>query len=258
LTEIRTIREAEAETFLDLLCTVFSLDYNRARGIFFTEPLFDISRKWALFEGDKMLSILTTSPLIFGWGRAFGIAGVATRLEYRGEGHASRLLERVYQESAHRGETAGLLFAREQTLYSQNGYRVLDRVIRAPIEAGGELLDPETMEQSEVQLAYEKWSKEHRDRLRRDERRWNYWNWHFRICTPFQGGYVCAEPGVLREAVHFPSTKLLPVVKGTEWFGTRTMAREMNLKFIGTVVEDLHLMGRNFPGVPQMFMTDQF
>ena len=81
---------------------------------FFTEPLFDLSRKWALFDKGRMVSILTTSPLIFGWGRAFGVAGVATRLECRGEGYASRLLNSVFEESQALGEPAGLLFAKGQ------------------------------------------------------------------------------------------------------------------------------------------------
>ena len=96
------------------------------------------------------------------------------------------------------------------------------------------------------------------NRLRRDERRWRYWNWHYRICTPFQTGYICPEPGVLREAVYSTPVERLPLSEGLEWFGTRFMAGSMGLSFSGPVTEDLHLMGRNFPGVPQMFMTEQF
>jgi hypothetical protein len=61
VTEIRTIHESEGETFLRLMCGVFGLDFNRAYDVFFTEPLFDLDRKWALFEGNEMVSILTTS-----------------------------------------------------------------------------------------------------------------------------------------------------------------------------------------------------
>jgi hypothetical protein len=258
LTEIRSIREGEAETFLDLLCTVFNLDYHRARGIFFTEPLFDLRRKWALFERGEMVSILTTSPLIFGWGQAFGVAGVATRFERRGEGHASRLLGRVFEESRAIGETAGLLFAREKGLYARNGYLELDRVIRAPLSVAGEPIEPESMEHHQVRVVYDAWAEADPARLRRNDARWRYWNWHFRICTPFQQGYICAEPGILREAVYATAVGTVPLAPRTEWFGTRSMAKEMKLSFAAPATDDLHLMGRNFPGVPKLFMTDQF
>ena len=76
MTEIRPIRLDETDTFLQILCDVFGLDFFRAQGLFKEEPLFDLSRKWALFEGDEMVSILTTTPLIFGWGREIGRAHV--------------------------------------------------------------------------------------------------------------------------------------------------------------------------------------
>ena len=87
MTEIRPVRPDEAEAFLELLCDVFSLDLNRAYDVFFSEPLFDLDRKWALFEGREMVSILTTTPLIFGWGRAaMAVASAAGR---RWEGSSS-------------------------------------------------------------------------------------------------------------------------------------------------------------------------
>ena len=62
MTEIRTIKESEGEAFLQLLCNVFKLDFDRAFSIFFSEPLFDLDRKWAMFDGPDMISISTTSP----------------------------------------------------------------------------------------------------------------------------------------------------------------------------------------------------
>ena len=82
MTEIRPIRLDETDAFLRILCTVFELDFFRAQGLFREEPLFDIDRKWALFERGEMVSILTTTPLIFGWGKANGIAGVAALITH--------------------------------------------------------------------------------------------------------------------------------------------------------------------------------
>jgi GNAT superfamily N-acetyltransferase len=255
--DIRPIHDRESEAFLRLMCEVFGLDFNRAYDVFYTEPLFDINRKWALFEGREMVSILTTSPLIFGWGRAIGIAGVATRKERQGEGHASTLLQKVMKESARNGETGSLLFARELSLYERNGFEALDRVIRAPIKTEMEEGFPDSFEFETVVEKYDKWSQAHPDRLRRDEKRWDYWRWHYRICTPFQSGYLSIEPGLLREPIYESPVDSLPLPPGTDWFGTTFMADQLEIPLHDPVVE-LYLMGHNVPGIPQLFMTDQF
>jgi len=257
MTEIRTIREDEGETFLRLMCDSFGLDFERAYDVFFAEPLFDLNRKWALFEGREMVSILTTSPLIFGWGRAFGIAGVATSQNRQGEGHASRLIQRVIVESERRGESGALLFARDLRFYERNDFEPLDRVIRAQVNTVMEEEIPDAFEFEAVAEKYLCWSEGHPDRLRRDERRWNYWRWHYRICMPFQSGYICFEPNVLREPLYEKPVDCLPLPPGTEWFGTAFMADQFEIPLEDPVV-DLYLMGRNIPGIPQMFMTDQF
>jgi GNAT superfamily N-acetyltransferase len=257
MTEIRTIREDEGETFLRLMCDAFGLDFNRAYDVFFSEPLFDLSRKWALFEGREMVSILTTSPLIFGWGDAFGIAGVATREDRQGEGHATLLLQKVIKESERRGESGALLFARDLRFYERNGFEPLDRVIRAPVKTFLETDLPDCFDFETVEGKYNAWSEAHPDRLRRDTKRWNYWRWHYRICTPFQSGYICFEPNVLREPIYDTPVDCLPLPPGTEWFGTAFMADQLEIPLENPEV-DLYLMGRNVPGIPQMFMTDQF
>lgn len=257
MTEIRTIREEEGEPFLRLMCEAFGLDFNRAIDVFFSEPLFDLDRKWALFEGREMVSILTTSPLVFGWGRAFGIAGVATQVGRQGEGHASRLLAKVLKESALRGESGALLFARDLRFYERNGFEPIDRVIRAPVKAHMDGDFPECYDLQTVEEKYNAWSERHPDRLRRDDKRWNYWRWHYRICSPFQDGYICFEPNVLREPLYDTPVDILPLPTGTEWFGTTFMADQFEIPIEDPTVE-LYLMGHNIPGIPQMFMTDQF
>lgn len=257
MTEIRTIRENEGEAFLRLMCDTFGLDFNRAYDVFFTEPMFDLDRKWALFEGREMVSILTTTPLSFGWGNAFGIAGVATQKERQGEGLASKLLEKVLKDSGKRGEGSALLFARDTRVYDRNGFEPLDRVIRAQIKTKSEGDLPDCLEFEAVQSIYNAWSQEHPDRLRRDERRWGYWQWHYRICTPFEGGYLCYEPNVLREHLFSDPVDRIALPPGTEWFGTTFMADQFEIPIENPEVE-LYLMGYNVPGIPQMFMTDQF
>ena len=111
MTEIRPIKETEAESFLQLLCDVFQLDFNRAYNAFFTEPYFSLQRKWALFEGPQIVSALQVVPLEFGWGPAIGIAGVSTRESFRNEGYAGRLIQKVLREYERNGVETSLLFA---------------------------------------------------------------------------------------------------------------------------------------------------
>jgi predicted N-acetyltransferase YhbS len=254
--EIRPIRREEAEMFLELLCGVFGLDLTRAQSIFFTEPMFDLNRKWALFDGPRMVSILTTTPLTFGWGKAFGIAGVATRKERQGEGFGGKLLDQVILESRRIGEDGALLFAKETSLYNRVGFRTLDVVVRAGLQS--KPWEPnEAFEEDTVRKIYTAWASRHPARLRRDALRWKYWSWHYRMCTPFQNGYLCYEPGLVREAIFSSPVDCLPVPDDCEWFGLLSMARELKLK-ISEPRTDLHFMGHNMPMTPQMFMTDQF
>ncbi|MDX2065829.1 MAG: GNAT family N-acetyltransferase [Fimbriimonadaceae bacterium] len=255
--EIRPIRETEAEAFLQHLCDVFKLDFNRAYDPFFQEPFFDLRRKWAIFDGPQIVCGLQTVPLEFGWGRAVGIAGVATRESNRGEGLASRLLERVLRESERAGEGSALLFAQRTDLYARAGFEPLDRVIRAPLPAvTGEYVDA-LADTGRVRDLYNAWAEGSPDRLRRDDARWKYWNWHFRIAQPVGDGYAVIEPSLLREGLFHRSLGSLPLPNGTEFVGLTSVADALGLTFSTATVE-LVLMGYRVPGVPQMFMTDQF
>ncbi len=252
---------SEAEGFLQLLCDVFGLDFNRAYTVFFQEPYFDLQRKWAIFQGTEMVSVLTTTPLTFGWGEAIGIAGVATREKYRREGYAARLLESVLRHHERGGVASSILFAQRTDLYASLGFETIDRVVRAPLSpalldghSSGEfdVLEPET-----VRAIYDRWADSHPDRLRRDDLRWRYWNWSYRIAEPVGDGYTVIEPNLLREGLYHRATPTLPLPANSEWLGTTFMADQLGLVFERAVVE-LYLMGKNVPGIPQMFMTDQF
>jgi hypothetical protein len=219
--------------------------------------LFDLHRKWALFEGDEMISILTNVPLEFGWGRAIGIAGVATAKEKRGKGYAGKLLEAVLRDAESNGETGALLFAKDPTLYRRLGFEVVDTVIRGPIKVAREHDNFDILEYQDVQTEYDHWALQDPNRLRRDDRRWGYWRWNLRVCTEFEDGYICVEAGVVRECVKTREAKEWPLPDATEWRGLSTMAKQVGVPLLFSEA-DLHLMSRNVPGIPQMFMTDQF
>lgn len=253
--EIRPVREEEAVTFLRLLCEVFGLDVGRARTIFFSEPFFDLNRKWALFDRGEIVSILTTTPMIFGWGNAIGIAGVATAPHRRGEGLASQLMEEVLLDSRRAQEGAALLFAEDPRLYQKLGFETVDRTVRVPLAAGREAGDMRTYE--EVVSIYEAWCSGSPNRLRRDEQRWKYWKWNLRVCWKATNGYVCNEGDAVREAVTSLQPEAWPLLPNSYFVGLETMALAMGVD-PAQGERKTHLMARDFPGQPEFFLTDQF
>lgn len=255
--EIRTIRKSEAERFLSLLCRVFELDIARARHVFFKEPMFDLGRKWALFEDGEIRTILTTTPLHFGFGRAFGVAGVATDPEHQNRGLAQRLIEHVLAHGAETGEPGCLLFAHKESVYQRCGFQTVDLVVRGPIATDPSLGAPDVVPFSRVKESYEAWSAADECRLVRDERRWRYWRWIPRTCESAPGGYVCVEPHLCREAVIHKGLAEWPVMGGTSWFGLESMTKTLDVPLISSEKE-LFVMAHSVPRRVQMFMTDQF
>ncbi len=250
-------RGAEEEAFLTVLCKVFDLEIERARVVFFNEPFFDLGRKWALFEDGRIATILTTAPLEFGWGRAVGIAGVGTLPESRMRGHATRLVAEALDKASRDREGAALLFANSPRVYERAGFTVLDEVVRCDLAYQRNQPPAEALTNDEVRETYGKWAEGDDDRLRRDDRRWRYWEWVSRPCEPYGGGYICHEAMLCREAVVYTREDAWPVMPGSQWTGLKSMTSRLGVP-AGPPRHELWLMGRGFPRVPQMFMTDQF
>jgi len=255
--EIRSILPEEAEEFLALLCSIFGLDPNRARQVFYSEPYFDLQRKWALFVEGSIVSILTTTPMRFGWGKAFGIAGVGTRAEHRGKGYGARLLGHVCEVAQDQGEPVACLFAHRPELYHRVGFRVLDEVVRGDLRVSPIWGPAKALESAVVEEIYNAWAEQHEDRLRRDDQRWRCWRWSLKVCEPFGQGYVCLEASVVREALLDQQHETWPVPAGTKWFGLRSMTEMLGVP-LRSVQSELLLMARGLDHPPQMFMTDQF
>ena len=74
-----------------------------------------------------------------------------------------------------------MLFATDLRLYEQLGFEGLDRVVSGPITSLPLEVDLPTYEFAELKARYNAWSIEHPDRLRRDDRRWRYWQWNYRL-----------------------------------------------------------------------------
>ncbi|CAN5509178.1 hypothetical protein BH11ARM1_BH11ARM1_01280 [soil metagenome] len=250
--EIRPITAIESETFLALLCKVFDLDTSRARSVFYSEPFYDLKHKWALFDSGRMVSILTTTPLTFGWGNAIGVAGVATLESEQGQGYASLLLSVAAPDAV-----PSLLFARDPRVYLQQGFAVVDEVVRGALVTEDSLDERAPLAFEPVRDRYEAWASEDVNRLQRDKLRWEYWKWNYRTCESCDDGYLAIESTAIREIVASSVPSVLPLFGGTDWFGLRSMTEAMQIPVISPE-RDLYLMTRGLPAPPQMFMTDQF
>lgn len=248
---------AESGEFLALLCEVFGLDPNRAGSIFYTEPFFDLHRKWALFVDGKVTTILTTTPMDFGFGRVIGIAGVGTKQDRQCEGFGQQLLEFVLKASAEQGEKMAMLFAHKETLYHRVGFETVDHVVRAPLQLPSAGALPTALEFDQVQQLYASWAEADPGRLRRDDRRWRYWQMLYRECLPVGNGYMAVEANLCREYLPSSYRAELPAMANLDWYGLRSMSRLLEVP-VGTEREELLVMTRNMPQLPQMFMTDQF
>ena len=150
-----------------------------------------------------------------------------------------------------------MLFAKERVLYERCGYEVLDEVVRVPVAHGDEGAEPRVLAFAEVAERYTRWAAAAPDRLRRDERRWQYWRWTLRMCTEWGDGYLCLEGNTLREAVASRPPAGWRISEKAEWLGLREMGRALGLP-VDEGTHELYLMGRAMPASPQMFLTDQF
>lgn len=248
--EIRTINESEAVTFLQMICDVFDLDFARARTVFFNEPYFSLDRKWALLEDGQLASVLTVVPLQFGWGEAIGVASVATKPAFRGRGYATELLRTVLDKLA----MPAYLFARDPSMYVRMGFEPVDTMVRAPLPPRSERGNEKMMPTEDIHSHYARWSDESPDRLRRDETRWKAWKWGMRACVPVDGGYVCVEGSLVREAICDKGI-VWPVGQMTDWVGLGSMTRQMEIPF---AEKEADLLAYGTVRRPQMFLTDQF
>ncbi|MBV6456999.1 MAG: hypothetical protein HONBIEJF_00104 [Fimbriimonadaceae bacterium] len=251
--EIRTIKDAEARGFLGLLCSVFDLDFARASSVFFTEPFYDPRNKWALFSNGVLASILSLTPLEFGWGRAMGISGVATEPGHRRRGLARKLLDEVHRSI----EVPTMLFAQSTTLYEACGYVQVDAVVRGQIKECETMTIGEALSRKAIEAAYGTWAGQDPSRLRRDERRWRFWNWTLRSCEAMDNGYIGVESTVVREAVGVSKHTCWPVGPKVDWLGLESMTQDIGVPLKQQEIT-LKVMTRNFPQRPQMFMSDQF
>lgn len=203
-----------------------------------------------------MRSILTATPLKFGVCEAVGIAGVATDPRHQRRGLGRRLLQEALTACTEAGRPAALLFAHRPEVYEAVGFVTVDEVVSGPITSCREPEGP-AIDRAALEVIYDRWAEQDPTRLIRDASRWRYWDWMLRGWEPLDGGYVCIEGSLCREAILAQPHSAWPVPTGCRWSGLRSLTETLGVP-IQIDRTDLILMARRFPGKPQMFMTDQF
>lgn len=257
MTEIRRIEPGEAVRFLRLLCDVFELDFSRARPLYFNDPMYEVTQRWALFHDGELTAILSAAPLDFQAGRCLGIAGVATRPEYRGQGFAGELLEAMMLVNSRCSQTGYLLFAKDERLYRAHGFQTADVTWRAPFATEAYAPSPRGIKFVDMVAQYTKWSTEKPNRLLRNDRRWKLWKHHLRSTWVCGNGYLCNEGDTVREIITPSPPPQWPILPSFQWLGLKSMAESMQLP-LGPGIREASLMLRNFGERPEFFLTDQF
>lgn len=115
----------------------------------------------------------------------------------------------------------------------------------------------EALSRRDIEATYASWCKAEPSRLRRDDRRWRFWNWTLRSCESMDQGYIGVESTVVREAVGIARHECWPVGPNIEWLGLETITDAIGVPLVQEDVT-LQVMTRKFPMPPQMFMSDQF
>lgn len=248
---MRPLHGSESRAFLDLMCEAFRLERVADLTTHVADPHWARSTRWGLFEGSDLVSILSTAPLEFAWGRAIGIASVATRAEWRRRGLAEQLLHEVLSQAEQAGICGALLFAHQEDLYRRAGFELLDTVVSGVLTStSGE---GTAIARGDVRTIYDRWSFAHPARLRRTASDWVRWRSRWRDCVRSGRGYIALDNGQVREAVD--ALEPLPAPDGVKWYGLDSLSKQFGL---AARSHELLLMGRGFRDTPQMFMTDQF
>lgn len=129
----RGIRTSESDAFLVCMCSAYGMQLESVRSIFYSDPTFAVHNKRVLTDTrGTLFSCLTVIPakieLPIGCVPVVGIAGVATRPEYRGRGYASTLLSLTTEMAANTyGAPIALLYAEQPSLYLRNNWVPITR-----------------------------------------------------------------------------------------------------------------------------------
>jgi len=125
--EIRNVREDELHAFIDAMSTAFLFRPDVARIADDVRSVWDLSRVWAGFDGDRVRGTLRTWPTeltLPGRARVPGSAltNVTVLPTHRRQGIMRGMLMASHAAARERGDVVGLLYAAEYPIYGRFGY----------------------------------------------------------------------------------------------------------------------------------------
>jgi len=124
--EFGAVAPGETDAFLAVMCEAFEMDFKAAKPIFDADPYFEPGNKYVLRLDGEIVSCLTVVDCTCWMGdallRVAGVAGVATRLPFRGRGLAGMLLTETVKALTARGFHIAALFPVIRDYYRRFGW----------------------------------------------------------------------------------------------------------------------------------------
>lgn len=236
---------AEKDAYFSLISELFSLDPAHVEQMR-CHPTINRSTLFGAFHEVSLIGALSRTPLTFGFGDAVGLSAVCVRPEFRKRGIGREMMSEAV------GDSPALLFADRPEMYLTAGFKVVDRVIRGPIECWSQ---DQTIPLSQAKRMYESMAERDMSWLRRTDDDWRGGVIHeYRPC---EGGYLCWEPGICRDAVVNAAMDRWPVPPGTNWIGLESVTKQMSVPLVSQA--PIHLvMTKGMEEDPRMMMRDQF
>src|SRR4051794_13847293 len=125
--EIRTVHEDELASFVETMSTGFLNRPDVPRIADGVKSLWDLSRVWGAFDGERIRGTLrtwATELTVPGGARipAAAVTNVTVLPTHRRQGLMRRMVTTEHAAARERGEAASLLYAAEYPIYGRFGY----------------------------------------------------------------------------------------------------------------------------------------
>lgn len=188
--EVRTIRADELPAYADTFTTAFLERLDPVKLAAELEPIWDLSRVWAAFDGDRLCGTFrswATEMTVPGGARlpAAAVSAVTVLPTHRRRGILRAMTAAEHAAMRERGEVFGLLHAAEYPIYGRFGYGPATRTTTWIIDTDRaefmatpsgtiELIPPTPESRDLAKGVYETWRLREPATLRRRDVTWDY------------------------------------------------------------------------------------
>ena len=188
--EVRTIRADELSAYVDTFTTAFLERPDPVKVAAELEPIWDLQRVWAAFDGDRLCGTFrswATELTVPGGAQlpAAAVAAVTVLPTHRRRGILRAMTAAEHGAMRERGEVFGLLHAAEYPIYGRFGYGPATRTTMWTLDTDRvefvgdvsgtvELVTPNAETRDLAKAAYETWRLREPASLRRRDVIWDY------------------------------------------------------------------------------------